>query len=160
MLPNAQSSTLVAVYGTLRQGRRWNYLLAESPLLGLGWTQEHFALYLAEYPCVDPYQEISPIRVEVYRVSGETLADLDELEEHPLVYTRELIPVILDPAQPGEPGEVVEAWLYFFPQATGRLLAHGDYALEYHAPSPGDAPELLGIPLDQPLNPHLGQAHP
>jgi len=150
MLPIAELPHLVAVYGTLRQGRRWNYLLADSPCLGLGWTQEHFALYLAEFPCVDPYQEISPIRVEVYQVSQETLAQLDDLEEHPLVYVREETPILLDQ------GELVNAWLYFYPQARGRLLAHGDYALEYHTPSPGDAPELLGVPLAAPLDISLG----
>jgi gamma-glutamylcyclotransferase (GGCT)/AIG2-like uncharacterized protein YtfP len=156
-MPIAESTTLVAVYGTLRQGRRWNYLLAESLYLGLGWTEERFALYLAEYPCVDPHQEVSPIRVDVYQVSSETLACLDELEEHPLVYVREEITVLLD--QIGDRvNEPVKAWLYFYPHATGRLIAHGDYALEYNSPSPGDASELLGLPLTTSLDISLGKS--
>lgn len=157
-MPNAESTTLVAVYGTLRQGRRWNYLLAESVYLGLGWTEERFALYLAEYPCVDPHQEVSQIRVDVYQVSPETLACLDELEEHPLVYVREEISVLLDQSDQSDLGnEPVKAWLYFYPHATGRLIAHGDYALEYSSPSPGDVSELLGIPLTTPLDISLGK---
>lgn len=156
-MPIAESTTLVAVYGTLRQGRRWNYLLAESLYLGLGWTEERFALYLAEYPCVDPHQEVSPIRVDVYQVSSETLVCLDELEEHPLVYVREEITVLLD--QVGDrANEPVKAWLYFYPHATGRLIAHGDYALEYNSPSPGDASELLGLPLTTSLDISLGKS--
>ncbi len=156
-MPIAESTTLVAVYGTLRQGRRWNYLLAESLYLGLGWTEERFALYLAEYPCVDPHQEVSPIRVDVYQVSSETLVCLDELEEHPLVYVREEITVLLDRVG-DRANEPVKAWLYFYPHATGRLIAHGDYALEYNSPSPGDASELLGLPLTTSLDISLGKS--
>ena len=129
-MPLSTESTIpVAVYGTLRQGRRWHSLLAASPFLGAGLTKQKYALYLAEYPCVNKDLAISQIRVEVYLVNEQILENLDELEEHPLVYLREWIPILLDK------GDQIDAWFYFLPQASGRLVPHGDYAQEYHAPS-------------------------
>ncbi len=119
------TETLVAVYGSLRQGRRWHHLLADSPFLGAGWTVYPYALYLADYPCADQFTPVSPLRVEIYQVSPEILASLDELEEHPFVYVREQVPVRLDT------GPELEAWVYFFPYPQGRLLPHGDYLREF-----------------------------
>ncbi|PIQ23958.1 hypothetical protein COW36_05415 [bacterium (Candidatus Blackallbacteria) CG17_big_fil_post_rev_8_21_14_2_50_48_46] len=125
LIPACECCELVAVYGSLRQGRKWHFLLSDSPMLGVGWTQEAYALYLADYPCVDKHEPVSPIRVEVYRVNQDTLSKLDDLEEHPFVYVREKVPVQLDT------GLEVLAWVYFFPHPQGHLLTHGDYALEF-----------------------------
>ena len=65
---------------------------------------------------------MGPITGELYAVSAAGLKLLDQLEEHPDWYERRLRPVI-DSA-----GQVRQAWIYFFPQARGRLLASGDLA--------------------------------
>jgi gamma-glutamylaminecyclotransferase len=136
----SENNSLVAVYGTLRQGGRWHHLLSESLLLDFGYTYHSYALYLAEYPCVNKEQALYPIRVEVYKVTPQTLHSLDELEEHPNIYLRELIPVLLDK------GEQIQAWLYFFPNATGQLLQHGDFVKENQVATSRDRYSGNGTP--------------
>ncbi len=114
---------LVFVYGTLRRGYGNHYLLAEGArLLGPARTLEAYALYALEIPFVLRQPALTPIRGEVYAVDQECLARLDELEEHPDWYRRELVGVRT------EQGQELRAWLYFYPSPQGRLVPSGDYA--------------------------------
>jgi gamma-glutamylcyclotransferase (GGCT)/AIG2-like uncharacterized protein YtfP len=112
----------VFVYGTLRRGCSNHGLLAGSEYLGPARTVQAYALYVGACPLVVKDQAVSPVLGEVYRVDAAGLARLDELEEHPHVYRRELTEVELDA------GERLTAWLYFYPRPEGTPVLSGDYA--------------------------------
>jgi gamma-glutamylcyclotransferase (GGCT)/AIG2-like uncharacterized protein YtfP len=114
-------TAVVFVYGTLRKGLRFHHLLRNAAFLGMAKTRDEYALYLAEYPCLFKEEPVSRITGEVYEVDLPTLAVLDELEEHPHLYRREQVPVILADEQN------IPAWVYFFPCQTGTLEPCGDY---------------------------------
>jgi gamma-glutamylaminecyclotransferase len=116
------STELVFVYGTLRKGGKYNAALRDAIFLGSAQTQEQYALYRAEYARLVKQESVSPITGEVYQVNPSTLSYLDEIEEHPDVYCREQVQVIL------ENGQQVWAWVYFYPQPIGILEPSGDYA--------------------------------
>ncbi|WP_028573633.1 gamma-glutamylcyclotransferase family protein [Desulfonatronovibrio hydrogenovorans] len=112
---------LVFVYGTLRQGCSNHGLLKDEKYLGTARTKDRYALYVDDYPYLVKDQPRSRVKGEVYQVSTQGLARLDILENHPAWYKREKIRVCLDM------GEVILAWIYFFPTARGRLVSGGDY---------------------------------
>ncbi len=111
---------LVFVYGTLRRGFPNHQLLAAARYLGSAQTLNRYALYVDSYPKVVPQEAVAPIRGEVYLVDSYTLALLDDLEDHPYVYRREQVPVLLDD------GDEILAWLYFHPEPGGLLVPDGD----------------------------------
>lgn len=113
---------LVFVYGTLRRGFSNHHLLAAARPLGGALTRERYALYLGEYPFLSRDQALCRVAGEVYEVSQGMLMTLDALEEHPRVYERFVIPVVLDS------GREIEAWCYFHPAPRGRLISHGDFS--------------------------------
>jgi gamma-glutamylaminecyclotransferase len=113
---------LVFVYGTLRKGYVNHHLLQGARALGAARTQEDYALYLGDFPYLVRGQPVGAVKGELYAVSPAGMRLLDQLEEHPDWYERRLAPVI--DAQ----GSTRQAWVYFFPQAQGRLLASGDLA--------------------------------
>lgn len=119
---------LVFVYGTLRRGYGNHYLLKEggARLLDLARTARAYALYALEIPFAVKDQAVSRLRGELYAVTPECLARLDELEEHPQWYCRERVAVVTDR------GDNLQAWLYFYPEPRGGLVPSGDYAR--HAP--------------------------
>jgi gamma-glutamylcyclotransferase (GGCT)/AIG2-like uncharacterized protein YtfP len=110
---------LVAVYGTLKQGECNHHLLAEGRWLGRV-VLRHLQLYdLGPYPmavvCADATACVSG---ELYGVSADLLARLDELEDHPREYERRLVDL-----QDGR-----RAWVYVGREAQVRgcpLLVHG-----------------------------------
>lgn len=113
---------LVFVYGTLRRGYVNHPRLRGAQDLGPARTSQAYALYLDDFPYLLEEQAVKAITGELYAVSAAGLALLDQLEEHPDWYERRRRPVI-DSA-----GQVRQAWIYFFPQPRGRLLASGDLA--------------------------------
>lgn len=115
----------VFVYGTLRKGSSNHGLLRTAKFLGKATTMQPYALYLGEYPCVYKDEPHSRITGEVYAVDKATFARLDALEEHPQVYCREQIEVLLDS------GEHLTCWLYFYPRQEGARCATGDYFTAY-----------------------------
>jgi gamma-glutamylaminecyclotransferase len=115
-----EEKQLVFVYGTLLRGLSNHTLLAQARFLGAARTKEAYALYVAAYPKVIRDEPVSPIVGELYLVNGPTLALLDDLEDHPFMYRREQISVIMDD------GEETLAWIYFHPQPGGYLVAGGD----------------------------------
>ena len=110
------------VYGTLRQGFRNHHLLGDSACLGRAKTKGRFAMYCSGVPYVVLSQHVSQIVGEVYDVDELLLVDLDAHEGHPRWYLRVLVDVVLDT------GTHLQAWLYSFGVARGRLVTSGDYA--------------------------------
>ena len=109
----------VFVYGTLRKGY-WNHrLLENSKFLGEARTKEKYSLYADGIPYVVKIPR-THIKGEVYEVDEETLRRLDQLEEHPDVYYREEIEVLLN-------GKPIKAWIYFYPYPEGEFIPSGDY---------------------------------
>lgn len=114
-------SEIIFVYGTLKRGKQFNYLLKKAKFLGKAETVEKYALYFDEIPYMIKDEKISTIKGEVYEVTPEILKNLDIFEEHPTYYQREKIAVRL------EKGKILEAWAYFFPTKKGFLLEKGEY---------------------------------
>lgn len=111
---------LVFVYGTLRRGLPHHGLLASARYLGPARTKSPYALYVADFPRVVPNEAVSLIHGELYLVDNYTLALLDDLEDHPFVYERRQVSVIMDD------GSETAAWIYFHPRQEGFLIPHGD----------------------------------
>ncbi|MGI6460861.1 MAG: gamma-glutamylcyclotransferase family protein [Candidatus Hydrogenedentales bacterium] len=110
----------VFVYGRLRSGF-WNqFLLGTRKSAGMGRTTESYALYVSAMPYVRVDQAVSPIRGEVYKVSEQTLRDLDRLMAHPTWYRRCEVSIRLDS------GPEVTAWMYVRPGTSGVLVENGD----------------------------------
>jgi gamma-glutamylaminecyclotransferase len=121
---------LVFVYGTLRRGYGNHHLLEHgASFLGRARTLSPYALYALEIPFAIREQAVTPLAGEVYAVTAQCLAGLDELEEHPDWYRRELVGARL------EDGSLIQAWLYFFPSPQGELIPSGDYA-DFLPPAP------------------------
>lgn len=117
---------LVFVYGTLRQGLPNHHLLAGARFLGSARTKHRYALYVEYFPKVVADEAVTSIQGELYLVDSYTLALLDDLEDHPFVYRREQVPVLMDD------GAETLAWLYFHPEAGGLLVPDGDLAAWLH----------------------------
>jgi len=96
---------LCAVYGTLKQDGSNHGLLGDSPLKYVGYTLPNYKiLSMGSYPGAISGND--SIVVEVYEVTDNTLARLDQLEGHPTFYERLLVPIF------NKDEESIEAWLY------------------------------------------------
>lgn len=109
------------VYGTLKRNFHNHYLLKTSQYLGTGHTKNKYAMYATSIPFVVKSEQVSNIYGELYVVNDKTLKQLDRLEGHPTWYCREEIQIITEAKQ------TINAWLYFYPQATGTLNTTGVY---------------------------------
>ena len=102
---------LVFVYGTLRRGCSNARFLANTEFVGYGSTVDSYSLYAdrdSGLPCVVE-RPLTAIVGELYRVSSALLlGPLDALEEHPEVYRRKLVPVVVN-------GFEYAAWMYIWP---------------------------------------------
>lgn len=113
----------IFAYGTLRQGLRNHHYVRGATPLGPATTTASYAMYVADaVPYLVTDEPRYRVAGEVYRVNARTLAALDELEEHPLVYCRSRAQVVF------EHGATALVWIYFARQARGRLASHGDFA--------------------------------
>lgn len=109
------------VYGTLRRGlENHEEYLKNARYMGGALTQEKYALFLDDFPYLTKAAAVSRVAGELYLVDQETQARIDLLEGHPHQYRRELITVVT------EQGEPQCAWVYFYPEARGRLVESGD----------------------------------
>ena len=97
--------TIIAAYGTLREGFGNNRLLRYSKHLGTGQTIEKYTLRASGIPFVSK-EPLHNVVVDVYKVDDDTLQSLDSLEGHPERYCREEIPVKVGDT-------TMKAWLYF-----------------------------------------------
>jgi gamma-glutamylcyclotransferase (GGCT)/AIG2-like uncharacterized protein YtfP len=79
------------VYGTLLRGEANHALLTGSRFLGEARTEPVFELVsFGEYPAMVRGGS-TVVLGEVYEVDAETLAQVDELEEHPHFFRREMV---------------------------------------------------------------------
>ena len=104
-------SELVFVYGSLRAGGSNARFLANAEFVDYGSTVDLFSLYVDRLSGL-PYVVERPLTAivgELYRVSsGLLLGSLDDLEEHPDGYRRNLVPVVAN-------GVEYDAWMYIWP---------------------------------------------
>lgn len=99
---------IMFVYGTLKCGGRWHHLLATAEALGDAATTSPYPLLVDDVPyLLDEPGNGNIIEGELYRVDAQTLARLDELEDHPREYRRERRIMMRGS------GEPCEAWVYF-----------------------------------------------
>ena len=116
-----QDRQLVFVYGTLRREEEHHGLLTGALMLGNMLTDAIFTMYdMGEYPAVIQDGE-STIVGEIYEISTEILARLDELEEYPDYYQRLHIDTPYG-----------KAWIYVLtgtPAACIRVIDSGDWVL-------------------------------
>ncbi len=83
----------VFVYGTLKRGFANDWFLERARLLGEARTEARYTMRsLGEFPGVIEGGETA-ITGEVYEVSDEQLARIDQLEGHPDFYRRQMITV-------------------------------------------------------------------
>jgi len=107
---HASGTSLVFVYGTLKRGGSNHHHLAGQTLVGSARTAPGFRLYeVGGYPGMIPQSlDRDGVQGEVWRVSAECLARLDELEGLSVgLYRRERIPL-----QPPHSDESVDAYFY------------------------------------------------
>ncbi|WP_273428825.1 gamma-glutamylcyclotransferase [Chitinibacter tainanensis] len=109
------------VYGTLKAGFANHHYLAQARYIAPACTEHEFALYTLDYPFLAKSPALYRVQGELYALDAATLAQVDQLEEHPSDYCRELSPIIT------ATGERIWAWVYFHPAPQGRLLPRGDY---------------------------------
>jgi gamma-glutamylcyclotransferase (GGCT)/AIG2-like uncharacterized protein YtfP len=110
--------TLVFVYGTLMQGERYHDLLATSPRVASARTAAGFQLHdLGPYPAM--VRGHAQVFGELYHVSDEVLAALDELEDHPTLYRRETIAL--------DEGGEAHAYVYLGALDGAAVIGSGDW---------------------------------
>jgi gamma-glutamylaminecyclotransferase len=98
-------TTLLFVYGTLKRGERNHRLLADQRLVGEATTAPKYRVYdLGPYPgLVHDDGNGLAVKGEVYAVSECALAELDDFEGVPTLFTRE--PIEIDGYE--------EVWAYY-----------------------------------------------
>jgi gamma-glutamylcyclotransferase (GGCT)/AIG2-like uncharacterized protein YtfP len=109
--PFPQPNDLVFVYGTLRKGGEYQWVMgkANGVLLGHGKLNTPYPLILDRYPC------LLDLPGEGYRVEGEVYQipessgwkHLDWLEDHPNEYLRRIEMVQMK-------DKIIHAWTYFY----------------------------------------------
>ncbi len=89
------------VYGSLCKSKKLNYIMTDARYLGLFRTTEEYymiGLRSGAYPFITD-EQLNPtckkafVHGELYEVSEELLAKIDELEGHPHNYTRTRIQI-------------------------------------------------------------------
>lgn len=112
--------TLVAVYGSLRQGMGNHRLLEQraSEFLGSERVQGWRMHSLGAYPFITPDESTAGIRIEVYEVDETTFARLDGLEGYPNFYNRRMISTSHG-----------DAWIYFIQDnsSSAPVVENGDW---------------------------------
>lgn len=96
-------------YGTLKRGLSNHFMLASAEFVANARTKNLYGLYdQGRFPGM-VYEEFSTqVHGELYRIDKRTLADLDKLERHPLLYQRYQIQVFDDSFN-----LYSEVWAYF-----------------------------------------------
>jgi gamma-glutamylcyclotransferase (GGCT)/AIG2-like uncharacterized protein YtfP len=96
------------VYGTLKPGERNHRLIADARRHGAAETVPGFRLLHGDVPAVDR-GGTARIRGELFAVTAEQLARMDELEGHPDWYRREIVDL----------ADGRQAWIYLHPIPPG-----------------------------------------
>lgn len=111
---------MVFVYGTLKSGFGNHRQLSSSEYLGEARTADSYYMIGTSVPVVIPGGEHS-VAGELYHVTEPSvLMALDDLEGHPTLYRREIIPVI------EEDGEQCHAWCYIWSRPSSYPYPHLD----------------------------------
>jgi gamma-glutamylaminecyclotransferase len=117
---------LLFVYGTLRRGfENHEDYLHNAQFMGNASTRDEYALVVGELPYVVKDRAVARIVGELYAVDAATLEQVDGLEGHPDEYRREEILVLT-----GQ-GQELCAWIYFYPDPVGELIASGDFSAAF-----------------------------
>ena len=87
-------NTYLMTYGTLRSGKRNNYLLNDATFVGKVKTKPKYRLFdCGHYPCMIESTDGYSVEGELYLVNEHTLAVLDQLEGVPVLYKRTTIEI-------------------------------------------------------------------
>ncbi len=98
----------IFVYGTLKKGQSYHYLLRGCQ--GYRAIAPRIVLHAGpHYPFA--IRGLGQAIGEIYNIHDALLQKLDELEDHPNDYHREITPVIL------ANGNMIRAWIYLHKQA-------------------------------------------
>ncbi|XP_031840060.1 putative gamma-glutamylcyclotransferase CG2811 isoform X2 [Nomia melanderi] len=144
LLPDENPLHRVFVYGTLKRGEPNHKLISDaangySKLLGLGRTAEAYPLIIATRYNI-PFLLKQPgvghhVIGEVYDVDSKMLNKLDELEEHPGFYERDMANVLVAPEAKLKGsdnfegvGTLMKVWIYFLPKFRASLLKSPMYS--------------------------------
>lgn len=117
-LPNTlqmdvMSTPYVVVYGTLKKGFSNHRLLTEAEQVGIGRVYGQRTLNNTWPPTFSPnLDETIPFEGEVYKVTEDTLHNLDRLEGHPYGYYRTQVDVYVNLGDGVT--DVLRAWCYFY----------------------------------------------
>jgi gamma-glutamylcyclotransferase (GGCT)/AIG2-like uncharacterized protein YtfP len=126
----------VFVYGTLRRGERNHGLLAGSRRVReQAWVTGTLHETGFDYPAL-VLSGAGRVYGEIYAVSGETLASLDELEQYEARSDRNLFERVKVTAQTDQGEQTVE--LYVQPEPNGVPIAGGDWAVHQRLTAPGE----------------------
>lgn len=114
-------NTLVAVYGTLREGHGNHRLLEGSKYHGTEQSVPEFTLNsLGGLPALTAGE--GEVVIELYEVDDATFSRLDQLEGYPDFYDRRVIPTSRG-----------EAWVYFMHDLSDRwhseVIKSGDWSV-------------------------------
>lgn len=106
---NVLEDNLVAVYGTLKKGySNYHSYLTKSKHIGKGETKDKYPLIIKGLPyLIEAKNNGHNVDVDVFKVSGTVLANLDRLEGHPNWYRRKQIDINM------VGGKVLKCWIYF-----------------------------------------------
>ena len=112
---NVLEDTLIAVYGTLKKGySNYNHYLTSSKYLGKGETKDKYPLIVKGLPyLIENKGQGFNVDVDVFKVSGSVLRDLDALEGHPNWYRRKEIEIKMK-------DKTLMCWIYFNIRETGK----------------------------------------
>ena len=92
-------------YGTLRRGCSAHDLLQGSPFLGTITTQPHYHLYrVGPFPGMVIGDETGGVQGELFEVSDAVLGIVDQYENEPYLFRRELIDL----------SDGSQAWAYLY----------------------------------------------
>lgn len=107
------------VYGSLKRGKEYNYLLSSAKFISEAVTLEKYSMYVDSIPYVYKNRNIYNICGELYEIDEKILSEIDLFEDHPNFYFRELVEVKTTK------GIIVKSWIYFLPEEKGELLPSG-----------------------------------
>ena len=120
---NVLDGEIVAVYGTLKRGYSNHSVMGTSSFLSNGETMNKYPMVCSSIPFVLPRMgEGHNVKVELYHVDKFDMKSIDALEGHPDNYVRRRVPI-----RTAE-GDIVSAWLYFYPHDH---VDNGEYEAEF-----------------------------